>query len=73
MTTDSSKKWGSRLASCAIGCGLFLLIAILVLFSFYRWVSTPVRQIATEAIIGADSAGFVRLQNVSIPRQSRGL
>ena len=65
MTTEPPKKWGGRLASCAIGCGLFLLILILVLFSFYRWVSSPGQQIATEAIIGADSAGFVRLQNLA--------
>ena len=66
MTTGTpDKKWGGRLAGCAIGCGLFLLILVLVLFSFYRWGSTPGRQIATEAIIGADSAGFVRLQNLA--------
>ena len=34
MTTEPPKKWGGRLASCAIGCGLFLLILILVLFLF---------------------------------------
>ncbi len=62
MTTESSGKWRGRLAGCAIGCGLFLLIVILVLFSFYRWATTPGPQIATEAIIGAESAGFVRLQ-----------
>ena len=66
MTTGApEKRWGGRLAGCAIGCGLFLLILVLVLFSFYRWVSSPGRQIATEAIIGADSAGFVRLQNLA--------
>ena len=65
MTTKPPKKWGGRLASCAIGCGLFLLILILVLFSFYRWASSPGQQIGTEAIIGADSAGFVRLQNLA--------
>ena len=66
MTTGTpDKKWGGRLAGCAIGCGLFLLILVLVLLSFYRWGSTPGRQIATEAIIGADSAGFVRLQNLA--------
>ena len=65
MTTEPPKKWGGRLASCAIGCGLFLLILILVLFSFYRWASSPGQKIATEAIIGADSAGFVRLQNLA--------
>ncbi len=66
MTTGvPGKTWGGRLAGCAIGCGLFLLILVLVLFSFYRWVSSPGRQIATEAIIGADSAGFLRLQNLA--------
>ena len=65
MTADSSKKWGGRLAGCAIGCGLFLLIVILALFSFYRWAFRPGQPIATEAIIGADSAGFVRLQNLA--------
>ena len=59
------KRWGGRLAGCAVGCGLLLLILVVVLFSFYRWVSSPGRQIGTEAIIGADSAGFVRLQNLA--------
>ena len=73
MTADSSKKWGGRLAGCAIGCGLFLLIVILALFSFYRWAFSPGQQIATEAIIGADSAGFVRLQNLATDEGVRQL
>jgi hypothetical protein len=47
------------LIGCGIGCGALILVAIVVMISFFAWISRPGELLEPENLLSSDTLGFV--------------
>lgn len=67
-TSPTRKRFGpfeKVLIGCGVGCGVLILAAVIAGGFGAFWVLTPGEQIATERIVGGDSLGVVRMNELA--------
>ncbi len=60
-----TQRWKNPLWTCGIGCGAFVIVAIVALAGFYFWAVSPGPQIPTQRVLGAESLAFLRIDQIS--------